>query len=173
MGNIGILSKISGLAGAVTAINNIIDAINRLTPIESPTVKPSFTSSGVSYRAIVPNVSPAIDKSIPTMFGIKSIQGNIVIINGGKIWVGKTEKAVDQAYITINTDSYVGYEYSYSSGGLSIVNFGSTFATDDGFIRKPLYHFKYTENTVNGVINKSVSLDNDCTLCDCYPANFG
>jgi hypothetical protein len=124
----------------------------------------------VSYR----NGKIAItggEQAIKEMFGIKSILANTVTIYAGKIWIGKTEKVAAETPLTLNTDSYVGWEYAFG-GGLTIKNFGSTFTQDDGFIRKPLFYFLYTA-PVAPATTGSVKLDTGCHMCDVYPANWG
>jgi hypothetical protein len=117
--------------------------------------------------------------SIKEMFGIKSISGATVTIYAGKIWIGKTEKVAAETPLTLNTDSYVGWEYAFGEGleyeiggSLTIKNFGSTFTQDDGFIRKPLYLFTYTAPVAPATVG-SIKLNSGCHMCDVYPANWG
>lgn len=127
-------------------------------------------STRVSYR----NGKIAITggaQAIKEMFGIKSISGATVTIYAGKIWIGKTEQAAAETPLTLNTDSYVGWEYAFG-GGLTIKNFGSTFVQDDGYIRKPLYLFTYTAPVAPATVG-SISLSTGCHMCEVFPANWG
>lgn len=111
------------------------------------------------------------DPSIKEMFGLKSIKADTVTIYGGKIWIGKNEYAAADTPLTLNTDSWVGWEYAFG-GGLTIKNFGSTFVQDDGYIRKPLFYFIYTA-PVAPATTGSLKLETGCHMCEVFPANWG
>ena len=107
----------------------------------------------------------------PEAFGIKSIVDDTVTIYAGKIWIGKDEKAAGDTALTLNTDSFVGWEYAFG-GGLTIKNFGSTFAQDDGYIRKPLFYFTYTAPVSPATVG-SIAVSTGLHRCDVFPANWG
>jgi hypothetical protein len=94
-----------------------------------------------------------------------------VSIYGGHIWIGKTEFFADDTDLSLNTDSFVGWEYAFG-GGLTIKNFGSTFSQDDGYIRKPLFFFTYTAPVAPATVG-SVTLNRGCHMCEVFPANWG
>lgn len=109
---------------------------------------------------------------IPSDFGIKSIVGQTVTLYSGRIWIGKDEMAAAETPLTLNTDSYVGWEHPYGGSGLTIKSFGSTFNQDDGYLRKVLYHFAYTAPVAPATVG-SIRLDRGCALSEAYPANWG
>jgi hypothetical protein len=98
-------------------------------------------------------------------FGIKSISGAVVTIYAGRIWIGETELAAAETPLTLNTNSFVGWEHVFASGTLTIKNFGTTFTQIAGAVRKPLYYFTYSAGTV--------TRDRGLHLCDVFPANWG
>lgn len=104
-------------------------------------------------------------------FGIKEISGATVTIFGGSIYVGETEVTAGDTPLTLNTDSFVGWEYSFG-GGLVIKSFGSTFAQDSGYIRRKLYFFSYTAPVAPAEIG-SIALVRGCPFAEVYPANWG
>lgn len=169
----GRISKISGLGQAVGAINSLIDALARVTPIESPNVKPSFTGSGVSLKAINTKTAPnPTTIKTPEDFGIKSILKNVVTIYAGKIWLGVTEYSATDSPFTITSDCYIGWEFTMSTKAFSIVNFGSTVVQDLDHIRKPLYHFTYTAPTPPATVG-TVRLDRLCSKSEVIAGEWG
>ena len=164
MGNIGKLSKITGLGGAVGAINKLIDAVNRLTPITSPSVKPSYTGSGISYRVQV-NKKSLKPAKIPTDFDIYKVEDNKITIYGGTIIIGDREITTDDTTLTISTETaIIGWEYDYADT-LTLKNFGSSFVTDPSYIRRKLY--KFTKDESNIVTLTRIYKP------EIYPSNFG
>ncbi len=108
-----------------------------------------------------------VSSTVPEDFAIKSVSGVTMTLYGGSIVIGSKEYIANETTITFSAyDSYIGYEFSYSSLSLSIQNFGTTMTYDQGYIRKPLYYV-LKNSTTNQVSVKRIK------HVDLYPANFG
>lgn len=110
-------------------------------------------------------------KKVTSDFEISNIEvtdDNLIIqIYGGTILIGITEITCADTILTLTTQkSYVGWEYSYSAETLSLVNFGSTLAYDDNYIRKCLYLFEKSTGS-NTPELKRIKYNSQV-----YPANF-
>jgi len=132
--------------------------------------KNSFNVLNMSNGQFV-TLAPQIIYKTPADFKIASYSvtdDNLsVTIYGGDVTIGITKvTCLDTILVLTASESYVGWEYSYSAGTLEIVNFGSTFSLDDAYIRRCLYYFK-KETGANTPTLKRIK-HNSIT----YPANF-
>lgn len=104
-------------------------------------------------------------------------QGSICVGNGtywainvpsGDKYINQTTNApyFEQLSIT-EDDSYVGWEYNIVSKTLSIKNFGSTFAQEDGYIRQKLYLFGVSKSGNTLYLKRTTFLSGN------FPANYG
>jgi len=104
---------------------------------------------------------------LPRDFEVLEVSAASVTIAGGTIDVGAaTPVSVLNTTLTL-TDSIsdVGWEYSYATGLLTIIDFGATYAPDPMYIRRRLWRFEVEDGVA--------VLARDLTLSSSLPANFG
>ena len=133
--------RITGFRSGV--INAIIDAMESLRPIPSPTVRHEWRSDGtVSHAA-----GEAAQDLFPwdkMAFGYALAGGAVVTINGGEIQIGSSVPVViAAANVTVAVDyCYVGLRYTYATKTLAIANFGASITHNGTTWQKWLYEFR-------------------------------
>jgi hypothetical protein len=144
------------------------DDVRRLNNIQfDPTKFHVIQDSTGLYISLQPTFDIPVTKE---EFVEKQISGTDVTIYGGKIVIGKTPYTCGETTVSLNTDSYVGWEFDWAAKTLSIVNFGSTMVYDDAFLRKELYYYTYTP--ASGSIAAYVTRERKCNV-EYFPGNFG
>lgn len=137
-------------------INRIIDYLRMITPMESRTVKPSYTTQGTSYRAIVPAESgggEAIDTW--TVLGYRMTSTNIVRIQ--KRYVNYADAGLvstieEQDVLLSGTDVFIYAECSRVAPFSAIcpVRIAATFPTSSQtYINLVLYRFDLSYGVYN------------------------
>lgn len=100
-------------------------------------------------------------------FGLYAISGADVTINGGQLVVGSTLATCSRTTLTVATaEAWLGWEYDYASGALTVKDFGSTFSLDTEHIRRWLYHA-----TLDGATGR-VTIDRYGVFNGLAPGNF-
>jgi hypothetical protein len=121
---------------------------DELYKLENLHFDPSVFQTFEDPTGVFVTMSPAGDVAVPEDWAIKLIDGTSVTIYGGTLIRGTSEVTCVETTLVITTSTaIIGWQYDYVSG-LTLVNFGSSFALDPAYIRKKLYSFSKEGNAV-------------------------